>query len=283
MRWIPSRFCYYGYHDQAPGGTPENRFCDADSNGCASGASLEEAIVQGFLELIERDACALWWYNRLLRPKLDLDGLQDPFVERNVAFHHSVGREIYALDLTHDFGIPVFVAISHDDEGGHILMALGAHFDASLALSRALAELNQLAGSFLARHADLVALADNGETIGDDAARWYVTETLESQPYVAPAAGVARPIDAHEAPDFETFAEVLAHCVDLTRERGLELLVLDHTRPGIDFHCARVVVPGLRHFWRRLAPGRLYDVPATLGWTTDRPSEPDLNPISFFL
>jgi oxazoline/thiazoline synthase len=45
---------------------------------------------------------------------------------------------------------------------------------------------------------------------------------------------------------------------------------------------ARVVVPGLRHFWRRLAPGRLYDVPVSLGWL-DRPrAETELNPISIF-
>ena len=40
---------------------------NADSNGCAAGNTLEEAIVQGFLELVERDAYAIWWYNRLRR------------------------------------------------------------------------------------------------------------------------------------------------------------------------------------------------------------------------
>jgi ribosomal protein S12 methylthiotransferase accessory factor len=40
-----------------------------------------------------------------------------------------------------------------------------------------------------------------------------------------------------------------------------------------------VIVPGLRHFYRRLAPGRLYDVPIKLGMR-DRPlSESELNPI----
>ena len=37
----------------------------ADSNGCAAGNTLEEAILQGFYELAERDAFAIWWYNRL--------------------------------------------------------------------------------------------------------------------------------------------------------------------------------------------------------------------------
>ena len=45
----------------------------ADSNGCAAGNTLEEAIVQGFLELVERDAYAIWWYNRLQRAEVDLE------------------------------------------------------------------------------------------------------------------------------------------------------------------------------------------------------------------
>jgi ribosomal protein S12 methylthiotransferase accessory factor len=41
----------------------------------------------------------------------------------------------------------------------------------------------------------------------------------------------------------------------------------------------RVIAPGLRHFYRRFAPGRLYDVPVKLG-LRDRPiAESDLNPI----
>jgi oxazoline/thiazoline synthase len=41
-------------------------------------------------------------------------------------------------------------------------------------------------------------------------------------------------------------------------------------------------VPGMRHFWRRLGAGRLYDVPVRLGWL-DRPArEDELNPRSVF-
>ena len=39
-----------------------------DSNGCASGATLEEAKTAAILELIEWDATARWWYGRSPRP-----------------------------------------------------------------------------------------------------------------------------------------------------------------------------------------------------------------------
>jgi oxazoline/thiazoline synthase len=40
-----------------------------------------------------------------------------------------------------------------------------------------------------------------------------------------------------------------------------------------------VTVPGLRHFYRRFAPGRLYDVPVKLGWLDKPTLENDLNPV----
>ena len=55
---IPTAYCYYRY-PQADG----HNFCRGDSNGNAAGSSLEEAIVQGFMELVERDCIALWWYS----------------------------------------------------------------------------------------------------------------------------------------------------------------------------------------------------------------------------
>jgi oxazoline/thiazoline synthase len=58
--------------------------------------------------------------------------------------------------------------------------------------------------------------------------------------------------------------------------------VLDQTRPDIGLSVVTVIVPGMRHFWRRLAPGRLYDVPVVLGWLPVPLSETQLNPLSIF-
>src|SRR5204863_3537779 len=71
----------------------------------------------------------------------------------------------------------------------------------------------------------------------------------------------------------------VAACVNLVKRAGLDFLVLDQSRPDIEVPVVRVIVPGLRHFYRRFAPGRLYDVPVKLG-LRDRPlSENELNPL----
>jgi len=50
----------------------DDQFARWHSNGCAAGNTLEEAILQALFELIERDATAIWWYNRIERPEFDM-------------------------------------------------------------------------------------------------------------------------------------------------------------------------------------------------------------------
>jgi ribosomal protein S12 methylthiotransferase accessory factor YcaO len=54
-------------------------------------------------------------------------------------------------------------------------------------------------------------------------------------------------------------------------------LVLDQTRPDLGLPVVKVIVPGLRHFWARYAPGRLFDVPVRLGWQSRPLAEEQLN------
>lgn len=86
--------------------------CLANSNGTAAGGTLEDAVLQGFLELVERDALALWWYNRTHHPAVDLDAFDDPWTTELRRVHASLDREVWVLDLTADLGIPVLAAVS---------------------------------------------------------------------------------------------------------------------------------------------------------------------------
>lgn len=270
--FLPTTYCYYGGW-RAPG---DNVF--ADSNGCAAGNTLTEAILQGALELIERDAVALWWYNRVRRPRIDLQALTDPWVDRLVERYQERGREVWALDVTTDLGIPAVAALSRrtNAQTERITMGFGAHLDGRIAVLRALAELNQLA-----------PIGDD-PTVRDMAVDremewWMNNATIADQPHLVPDPNATpwRPADhpSLAGPD-------LAADVDLCRSRveaaGMSMHVLDQTRPDIGLPVARVVVPGIRPFWSRLAPGRLYDVPVKLGWLEEPRKEADLNPIGIF-
>ncbi len=252
-RYLPSAFCYLNYP------VPEaRRFCRADSNGCAAGNTIEEAVLQGFLELVERDAIALWWYNRLRRPAVDLESFDDPRFLLMRSHLAALGRPLDVLDLTTDLDIPVFAAVSSPKRrGASVLLGFGAHLEARLAVSRALTELNQL----------LV----------------FAKPNLAAAPHFLPAPGARRTAADYNYPSTDDLRQDIRWCVKLAARRGIETLVVDMTRPETGFPVVRVVAPGLRPAWARLGPGRLYDVPVALGWLAGPHSERDLNPVPFAL
>jgi ribosomal protein S12 methylthiotransferase accessory factor len=63
----------------------------------------------------------------------------------------------------------------------------------------------------------------------------------------------------------------------------MELLVLDQTRPDVGLPVVKVIVPGMRHFWARFAPGRLFDVPVLLGRHAHPVRYEEINPVPLFV
>jgi ribosomal protein S12 methylthiotransferase accessory factor len=278
QRYLPTAFCYYGY----PFPT-EGAYCAACSNGNAAGNTLEEAILQGLLELIERDSVALWWYNRARRPGVDLDSFDDPYLRRLRSFLRGRGRDLWALDLTADLQVPAFAALSHRTEQlpGHLLYGFGAHLDPHIALLRAVTELGQMLAYRLPEEANPPVEAPLDDR---DTRNWLDTTTLANQPYLTPAEGTP----PRRASDFrrcwsDDLREDVRSCQVLVERHGMEMLVLDQTRSDIGLPVVKVIVPGLRHFWARFAPGRLYDVPVRLGWLPQPLAEEELNPVPMFL
>jgi bacteriocin biosynthesis cyclodehydratase domain-containing protein len=259
FRYFPTGLMYFFYRD-----------FHTDSNGCAAGNTLQEAIVQGFLELVERDAYAIWWYNRSQRSEVDLSEFDDSYIRDIKTQFADAGRKLWVLDVTNDLGVPTYVAIMHWMKDGqeNIEFGSGAHFDRRIALLRSLTELSQF-----------LTIGMMGGGSGDKSSLDGVTPLrLENYPFlvpagrptVAPPLGINVPLDnAHEQ---------VEACVEIARRAGHDFLVLDQTRPDVEVPVARVIVPGLRHFYRRLGPGRLYDVPVKLG-LLDRPlPESELTP-----
>jgi oxazoline/thiazoline synthase len=263
FRHLPTSLMYFFY------GGGENAY-QADSNGCAAGNTLEEAIVQGFLELVERDSYAIWWYNRLQRSEVDLDRFNDSYAHDLRTQLADSGRRLWVLDITSDLGVPTYVAILHWMQGGHenIEFGSGAHFDSRIAMLRALTELNQF-----------LSIGLMGGASGEKPSLDGVTPFhLRDHPFLMPNGSAAAPDSGLKFGQLENTREQVEACVDIARRAGLDFLVLDQTRPDVEVPVVRVIVPGLRHFYRRFGPGRLYDVPVKLGLREQPIPESELTP-----
>ncbi len=263
FRYLPTSLMYFFY-----GGPLAYH---ADSNGCAAGNTIEEAIVQGFLELVERDAYAIWWYNRSQRSGVDLSQFDDSYIRDLQAQLAEAGRKLWVLDVTSDLGIPTYVAILHWVQNGqeNIEFGSGAHFDSRIAMLRSLTELNQF-----------LSIGLMGGGTGEKSSLDGTTPLrLQDHPFLIPGGKpVVQPGLGSKAVPLDDAREQVLACVDMARRAGLDFLVLNQTRPDVEVPVVRVIAPGLRHFYRRFAPGRLYDVPVKLG-LLDRPLlEEELTP-----
>jgi ribosomal protein S12 methylthiotransferase accessory factor len=266
MRYLPTGLLYYFYR-----GDHASQFV-VTSNGAAAGRTLQHAFVNGFLELVERDALSIWWYNKLVRPAVDLDAIDADAFRRIWRGFQKAGRKLWFLDITNDLGIPAFVAVS---ESGNtdlrkLDFAAGAHFSPGVAALRAASELCQ--------HLGMAARSGNACRSTVALPRTESRTALASSPgphlFPAPHLPPARPRPLGFAEKGNADAE---RCLQLAHMRHIELYALEQTRPDLGLPVMRVIAPDLRPSWPRFAPGRLFDVPLRLGWLAKRTPEEELN------
>jgi bacteriocin biosynthesis cyclodehydratase domain-containing protein len=224
---------------------------NAGSNGCAAGSCIEEAILHGIFELVERDALAIWWYNQISLPAFTPKCLSDAGCRRACAQLAEQGWSVWMQDITTDLKIPVIIAVAVSPDGRWI-HGSSAHLHPATALRQAVCELWQLSQG-------------------------------RPRPLHPPAYSVLREQDiaacslAERPVDLKTLAE---ECGRALERAGHEVIVFDIARPELDWPVVRVVAPGLRHHKPRFAPGRLYDVPVRLGWLPAPRAEHELPTVS---
>lgn len=276
-RYLPTAYCYYNYKG------PFHKQCRPDSNGNAAGNTLEEAILQGLLEIVERDCVSIWWYNRLQRPAVALDSFAYPYFEQLLDHYRTLHRAVWVLDLTTDLGIPTFAALSRrvDRQPEDIILGFGAHLDARLAIQRALTEMNQLLPFVLKENPD-------GSTQylydGKLELAWWQTVRVDDNPFLLPAPSeLPHTSPMYSFPVHDNLSDDIYYCLKTLNEKNMDVFVLDQTRPDVGLPVVKVIVPELRIFWRRLGAGRLYDVPVQMGWLDQPTPEIQMNPFPFFL
>ena len=261
-KYLPTAYCYFGYSFDS-----KHDFCRPDSNGNAAGNDLDEAIVRGFLELVERECASVWWYNRARRPSVDIESFRSPTVTEVCNFFALIGRRVDVLDITADQAIPVFAAVSRSEKpcSDDYALGFGAHFDARIALTKAAMELTQSLP---------VVLSDRSPTC------FLRTEDGENDmPFLAPD----EQLPTTACSDFSSPVacepkQQVQSCIELARSWGVDMLSLEQTRENIGMPVVKVVVPGMRSWWARFAPGRLYTLPVEMGWLSGLKLESELNP-----
>ncbi len=215
------------------------------STGCAAGVTFDAAALRGALELIERDAAALWWRGGRRGRAIAADSEVGRAATELLAElrQGKQERRTWLLDITTDLDIPAVAAVSSGADGFGFAFGLGARLTLVDAACAAIFEMCQVE---LGPH---VVAAKRRES-GDDALqegdlRHLRRTTLIDtrlcpllQPEGLSGAGPSA-IPADPAAALRCIAERLT-------EHGITTFLLDLTRPDFDVPVVRVIAPGLQ-------------------------------------
>ncbi|RIV40411.1 cyclodehydratase [Micromonospora radicis] len=261
---VPARLTYYA------SGQASDNFVYESSNGCAIGSCLEEAILFGLLELIERDAFLLGWYGNLELTEIDLDSCRSPAVRAMVDRAAFRGYDVHAFDSRVDLAVPVVtgLAVRRDGGAGTLAFAAGASLNPETAVEGALSEvltyIPHLSRQVDERRDELEAMADDYTrcaNLGDHPQLFGLPRMTEhAHTYLAPAdhctiVDIRTPGD----PDTRDLLRDLRTCQRELERAGFDVIVVDQTTPEqrrMGLHTVCTIVPGL--------------LPIDFGWTRQR-------------
>lgn len=121
-------------------------FFPISSSGAAIGTTLEDAVLHGLLESIERDSWLICQCNPYIMPVLDYSSIKNNKVKRIINSIKEMGYDIITRDYTSDLGIPVYRTwiINKNDYSRYAYNGLGCHISPELALERSITEAVQV-------------------------------------------------------------------------------------------------------------------------------------------
>ncbi len=256
------------------------------TTGCAAHTSLTAAIVNGILEVVERDALSLTWLQRFSLSRISRSSLIASSLLSGVWEQHvraSTELTVSLFDATTEFGIPVVYCIQESavDSTLKTVVSCASALTAEIAAAKALRDVAML--RVCLRHAkkppssrdDFTQVTDGGIFMAREdqyEAFSFLTGTTRETSLMAMKSATVSSQRASLEDLLRRFkrAKIDLYVVDLTTDEAL--------RAGM--RVVRVVIPALQpfsfiHRARYLGHRRLYEAPAKLGYRSY--SETELN------
>ena len=223
--------------------TVGSRLFRSNTNGLASGNTLEEAIFHALMEVVERDAMSLAEATRYPGKEIvleDGDGIAYELCEK----FRKAGVDVRLWYLPTDSGIPTVLAATDDKvlmDPALLVMGVGTHLDARIAVLRALTEVaqsraTQIHGAREDTDRDRVVRGIGYERMKRLNRHWY----METEEKLSLKDLPDHSTDSHKG-DIERALEMLKDIADM-------VVVTDLTRKGVGIPVVRVTVPGLEMY-----------------------------------
>jgi ribosomal protein S12 methylthiotransferase accessory factor len=237
--WVPASAAFHPYY------SPKDiALFRTNTNGLASGNAMEEAVVHGLCELVERDAWSICESKRSVIGDV-LPSEEDGLIHRMLEKFSSNGIEIRLKDLTSDIGLPTFAAAADDvrlQDPALLSLGMGTHLNPKITVIRALTEVAQ------SRLTQIHGARE--DTVRGKTARQMGYERVKrmNQMWFADS---KKSTDLAEyrcldTADLYDDLQVILAC--LTKRGFKRVVAVDLTREELDIPVVKMIVPGLEVF-----------------------------------
>lgn len=209
-------------------------------NGPSAGNCVEEALLQGICEIVERHVSSVVNHNQLKVPAVNPDSATDPMVVEMIKKYRRAGIKLYLSDFSLDTGIPSIGVLAYDPanfpEKSEIVWTAGTTPDPEKALSRALTEVAQLAGDF-------------------NTSSNYVASGLPKFSSIDQADFIINPgkqVDIGSLPQLsdDNIKVEIQNCLSTLANKNMEVIVVNTMHPLLEIPAFYTIIPGA-HFRER--------------------------------
>jgi len=218
----------------------------SSTNGWATGASRDDAVLQGLYEVVERDGWTVWTHlierMGVWPSRIDLDGSQDwAWFQEIVNRFDDLAIKVVLFDVSTDTGLPVTWALIYDltDTPAGLFNGFGCAGTRTGSIQRALLEAVQSRACYISGARD------------DMLRRSFVLMKRFDQP-MAYEAIMALPADEsfdYEPPESITASDELVRATALLADNGFaEFYVRDAGKPYPNLSVVKVIAPCLEQY-----------------------------------
>lgn len=234
--FIPTNAIYHPYtHENAC----ESLF-KSNTNGLASGNILEEAILHGIFEVIERDAWSIFELTHKNYNQINLDSIESELINETIEKFTSQGINIKLMDFTADIKVPTIAASADDTitrDAGLLTLGIGTHLDPEVAILRALTEVAQSRATQINGAREDTVRADFAREAGYERMKRINKYYFKQEENQINLSDIEDKSTTSISKDLEIVKD------ELIANEIKHILYCDLTRPELDVNVVRVVIP----------------------------------------
>ena len=212
----------------------------SNTNGLASGNILEEAILHGIFEVIERDAWSIFELTHKNYAQIDLESIESETITHAIGRFESEGIKIKLMDFTADIKVPTIAASADDTvtkDAGLLTLGIGTHLDPEVAILRALTEVAQSRATQINGAREDTVRADFAREAGYERMKRINKFYFKEEEEKIRLSDIENKSTSSITKDIEIVKD------ELKANEIEHVLYVDLTRPELDVNVVRVIIP----------------------------------------